>query len=167
MAAVRNPGDQFSIGRVTYFALQGVLAGGTTLFCELPCGRLLTYPDTRIEQKMAPWGEPVPTLTALRANWTPKTTEREWPRSSLWAGLICENCCQSTAASLLRAALLRAELRGLGVVLHVHDELVVEAPEAQAEEQAKILHDIMNTAPDWAEGLPLKADVDIKERFGK
>lgn len=167
MAAVRNPGDQFSVGRVTYFALQGVLAGGTTLFCELPCGRLLTYPDTRIEQKIAPWGAPVPALTALRANWTPKTTEREWPRAPLWGGLLVENITQATAASLLRHALSQADRRGLSVVLHVHDELVVESPESQADADAEILREIMNTAPAWAEGLPIQADVETKRRFGK
>jgi DNA polymerase len=50
-------------------------------------------------------------------------------------------------------------------VLHVHDEIVLEVdnPEAAAQE----LNRIMCTAPDWAQGLPLKAGVKIMSRYGK
>ena len=144
------------------------MVGDLTLFCELPCGRLLTYPDARIGPRMTPWGEEVQGISALRAAWTPKATEKEWPRADLWGGLLQENIVQGTAASLLRSALVRCELRGLNVVLHVHDEIVVEAAEAYCHMgDDLVLHDIMNTAPDWAEGLPLAAEVDVMERFGK
>jgi hypothetical protein len=47
----------------------------------------------------------------------------------------------------------------------VHDEIVLESknPEADAIE----LNRIMCTAPDWAQGLPLKAGVKIMTRYGK
>lgn len=167
MAAIRRPGEMYQVGRVTYFAVEDILVGGKTLFCELPCGRLLTYPDVRIEDKRAPWGEMVPSITALRANWTPKATEREWPRAALWGGLLVENITQGTAASLLRLKLREALSRGLKVVLHVHDEIVVESDKVQADQDREILFNIMNTAPEWAEGLPLKAPVTVSRRFSK
>jgi DNA polymerase len=164
MRAVKNPGTRYNTGRVSYFCVAGILVGAKTLFCELPCGRLLTYPDVRLEMVPTPWGEERLGLTAMRSNWTPKATEKEWPRSSLYGGLLCENATQATAASLLRYALRAALEAGLKVVLHVHDELVVEcAPNAKPD----MLHAIMNTAPAWAEGLPLHAPVDFMRRFGK
>ena len=165
--AVSNPTREYKVGRLTYVAFEGILCGGTTLFCILPDDRLLTYPDARIEQVETPWGEMRPALTALRAAFVPKATEKEWPRTNLWGGLLMENATQGTAASLLRYAVREAEFEGLQIVFHVHDELVVEAGERTHQNIKDELHGIMNTAPAWAPGLPLKADVDVMTRYGK
>jgi DNA polymerase len=165
--AVKNPGQMYDAGRLSYFAVEGVLAGGTTLFCQLPCGRLLTYPDVRIELKETPWGDVQPSLTTLRAAFVPKADEKEWPRSGIYGGLLFENAVQGTAASLLRYALVEADDRGLATVLDVHDEVVAETPLAQLDADKEILRDIMNTAPEWAADLPLHASVEVMERYGK
>ena len=165
--AVKNPGRQYKVGRLAYFAVADVLCGGITLFCELPCGRLLTYPDVRIEMQETPWGEMRPGLTVLRAAFVPKANEKEWPRTSIYGGLLFENAVQGTAASLLRGAVLRCEASGLKTVFHVHDELVLEERKENVPDATAHLHDIMNTAPGWAAGLPLKADVEVMKRFGK
>jgi DNA polymerase len=157
----------YDAGRLSYFAVEGVLAGGTTLFCQLPCGRLLTYPDVRIELKETPWGDVQPSLTTLRAAFVPKADEKEWPRSGIYGGLLFENAVQGTAASLLRYALVEADDRGLATVLDVHDEVVAETPLAQLDADKEILRDIMNTAPEWAADLPLHASVEVMERYGK
>lgn len=163
--AVKTPGEMFKVGRLAYFAVEGVLAGGTTLFCQLPCGRVLTYPDVRVEMKEAPWGEVVPQLTQLRSAFVPKAGEKEWPRTGLYGGKLFNNAVQGTAASLLRSAVREAEMAGLDVVLHVHDELVVES--TVHTDMQYLLKKVMNTAPDWADGLPLKAEVEVMHRFGK
>jgi DNA polymerase I-like protein with 3'-5' exonuclease and polymerase domains len=67
----------------------------------------------------------------------------------------------------MRFAVQQAQDYGLGVVFHVHDELVVEADDAMKEDNGDLLYEVMNNPPEWATGLPLKADVDIMERFGK
>jgi DNA polymerase len=159
---VKNPGRQYFAGRLMYIAVKGILAGGVTLFCQLPCGRWLTYPDVRVEMKEAPWGDLVPQLTMLRAAFVPKAGEKEWPRSGIYGGLLFENAVQGTAASLLRGAVNECYLQDIPVVMHIHDELVVEGAG-----YSKQLHRIMNTAPAWADGLPLAAEVEIMERFGK
>jgi len=163
--AVSNPGQRFEAGRLSYFAVEGVLCGGVTLFCELPDGRLLTYPDARIEMITTPWGEERPTLTAIRAAFAPKATEKEWPRTSLWGGELFNNGVQGTAASLLRYV-IRKLVDEMDIVLHVHDELVVEL---YRDDDCTIdqLEYWMNTPPPWADGLPLKAEVEIMEKFGK
>jgi DNA polymerase len=167
MLAVRNPGRWFNMGRVRYIAADNVLCGGTTLFCELPDGRYLTYPDARIAPRMAPWGEEVPGLSALRSSWTPKADETEWPRVDLWGGLLFENCVQGTAASLLRWLLGAADEPNWGAVLHVHDEVVLEVKSALGNRRAADLTQLMGTGPSWANGLPLKAEATVMKRFGK
>ena len=88
---------------------------------------------------------------------------RSWPRARLWKGLACENITQAAANDVLRCAL--RELND--VVLHVHDEIVLEVPESVAEEAAKMLHSVMRTSPVWANGLPLEAEVNVMKRYGK
>ena len=53
------------------------------------------------------------------------------------------------------------------VVLHVHDEIVLEVPEKDAEAAAQTLHNVMCTPPIWANGLPLEAEVQTMKRYGK
>jgi len=51
------------------------------------------------------------------------------------------------------------------VVLHVHDEIVLES--ATPESSAAKLREVMCTPPDWATGLPLNAETEIMARYGK
>jgi hypothetical protein len=51
------------------------------------------------------------------------------------------------------------------VVLHVHDEIVLETDRPQ--EMAEKLERVMCTPPSWAEGLPLGAEVAIMSVYGK
>lgn len=169
IASVENPGAWYPAGRVRYITLPGVIVGNLTLFCQLPCGRFLTYPDVRIDIEDGPYG-PSKKLTHLRAAFKPKQGEREWPRGSLYGGLLLENITQGSAASLLRHALRECERRELLVVAHVHDEIVVEShtmSKQEYEHDLQALHQIMNTTPEWASGLPLKADVEQMARYGK
>ena len=138
--ALRRPGTEVTAGRITY------LSDGTHLWYMLPSGRILCYPYARFDEDG---------ISYARASWKPRADAAEWPRARLWKGLLCENVVQATAADLLRHA-----LRGLdGVVLHVHDEIVVEGD--------CDLGAAMCRAPDWAIGLPLKASVKKMTRYGK
>ena len=51
--------------------------------------------------------------------------------------------------------------------IHVHDEIVLEVPEKDAEAAAQTLHDVMCETPSWATGLPLEAEVTVMTRYGK
>jgi DNA polymerase len=75
--------------------------------------------------------------------------------------LACENITQATANDLLRHSLRQLD----DVVLHVHDEIVLETD--RPEEMAARLKEVMCTPPAWAEGLPLDAEVAIMSRYGK
>ena len=56
---------------------------------------------------------------------------------------------------------------GLPVVLHVHDEVVIEVKDNEAEQALATVEKIMSTAPVWAEGLPVAAEGIISERYTK
>jgi hypothetical protein len=78
-------------------------------------------------------------LPTLNLHGSRLPARKEWPRARLWRGLACENITQAIANDLLRYA-----LRQLGdVVLHIHDEIVLEVPEADAEAAAARLVHIM------------------------
>jgi len=109
MRAMRNPGHEFTAGRITY------LYDEQHLWYMLPSGRVLCYPFARLEA-----GE----ITYAKASWKPAADATEWPRARLWKGLACENVTQACANDILRFALRRNN----DVVLHVHDELAGEGP---------------------------------------
>ncbi len=140
-AAMRNPGKHIKAARVTY------CFNGQHLWYALPSGRILCYPFARIEDDG---------ITYAKAAWKPAQDAKEWPRARLWKGLACENITQAVANDLLRHALRQVP----NVVLHVHDEIVVEGACPELER-------IMCTPPAWASDLPLKAEVKTMERYGK
>jgi DNA polymerase len=143
--ALRNPGREFNTGRVTY------LYDGQHLWYSLPSGRILCYPFAKFD------GDEI---TYIKAAWKPAADAKEWPRARLWRGLACENIVQATAHDLLRHSLRQLD----DVVLHVHDEIVLETDDPDA---PNTLKQVMCTPPEWAQGLPLNAEVETMNRYGK
>jgi len=72
---------------------------------------------------------------------------------------------QGTAADIIKIAMVRVDERlkrenmQARLILQVHDELIVEAPEAESEKAAKILQEEMENAV--ALSVPLTADAAI------
>jgi DNA polymerase len=143
--AMRNKGHEFKAGRITY------LYDGLHLWYALPSGRILCYPYAKLESDG---------ISYAKAAWKPAQDAKEWPRARLWKGLACENVTQAVANDLLRHALRQLD----DVVLHVHDEIVLETADLEAAENLKR---VMCTAPAWADGLPLNAEVETMKRYGK
>lgn len=145
--ALARQGEIFSAGRIKY------LFRGQHLWYALPSGRVLCYPYARFEDDES--------ITYAKASWKPAADAKEWPRARLWRGLACENVTQAVANDLLRYS-----LRNLNnVVLHVHDEIVVESDEPEIAREAMVR--VMTTPPDWAVGLPLAVEANIMGRYGK
>lgn len=158
--AVSHPKEQFAAGKVSYIYTPGLLDG--TLFCILPDGSCIQYARARLEDVETPFG-PRSTITYLKASYSAEADATEWPRSSLYGGLLAENITQATCACLLRDCLRRLD----DVCLHVHDEIVLEVDETQAEDRRAELAHVMENAAPWAADLPLKADPKIMFRYGK
>ena len=144
--AMRNPKHEFGAGRVTY------MYDGQHLWYALPSGRVLCYPFAKLEADG---------VTYAKAAWKPAADAKEWPRARLWKGLACENITQAVANDLLRHSLRQLD----GVVLHVHDEIVVETD--RPEEVTLEMERAMCTPPDWATGIPLGVEIHAMQRYGK
>lgn len=145
--ALGRQGEIFSAGKIKY------LFRGEHLWYALPSGRVLCYPYARFEDDGS--------ITYAKASWKPAADAKEWPRARLWRGLACENVTQAVANDLLRYS-----LRNLNnVVLHVHDEIVVESDEPEIAREAMVR--VMTTPPEWAVDLPLAVEANIMGRYGK
>lgn len=170
MAAIRAievPGSHFSAGRIYYHYNPDNLDGIGALFARLPSGRDICYPGARTQVVVTKWGAAKLGITAFKAAWRPKKNATEWPRITLWPGLLSENASQAVAtADLLNVAILRlTHDYGLRVVGHTHDEILIETSEP--ERDSMWLKECMETSPDWpgADALPLKAEAGFGFRY--
>jgi DNA polymerase len=135
-----------------------------SLVCVLPSGGRIYYPDARIEDIVPPYcytmGLPlVPKSTVVY-------TSPHGPKS-VYGGLLTENVVQAICRDLLAYAILRCEESGLNVVLHVHDEIVIEVEEANAERALRIIVEIMSDPPEWLADFPLACEAFVTPRFTK
>lgn len=117
------------------------------LFIQLPSGRRLAYAKPRMGENR--FGGEAITYEGVG-------TGRKWERLETYGAKCVENIVQGTARDLLALALLRLGEAGYPVVMHCHDEAICEVPIGQG--SVEEVNRIMAVAPEWAEGLPLKAD---------
>lgn len=117
------------------------------LFVTLPSGRNLSYIKPRMAQNR--FGRESLSYEGVGES-------KKWMRIETYGPKLTENIVQATARDLLALAMLRLRDAGYEIVMHIHDEAVLEVPEgvSSVEEICRI----MAVAPDWAEGLPLRAD---------
>jgi DNA polymerase len=165
MQAWELPGTITTAGRIAFVYREDYLGGA--LFMALPSGRLLTYPrpqwrDVEVKDKDGnPTGEKRRELSFRRAH----------GRTKLWHGTLCENAVQATAADLLRETVTRIEtnpaLAFMPIRLTTHDEIVVEVDEARADEAKAILRREMLTLPEWAAGLPIQSEEQVRRWYTK
>ena len=140
--------------------MPNALNGLGALYCKLPCGTYLTYPNPRVTKEVNWWGQDQLTLSAIKGNFTPKVGAQYWPRVRLWKGLTTENVNQAICATLLRG-----KLRMINAVLHTHDEIVVEVDEDVVDSAVYLLHRHMTSAPTWMKGCPLAVEVETGTRY--
>lgn len=163
MSAIHVPGRQFDAGKLSYVFTEGSHNGLNTLWCRLPSGDVIAYPDARIERMLMPWGKMADQITALKGNWHPKQGAKQWPRFKVWKGLLSENVTQATCASLQKRALTASLDAGLDVVGHTHDEILIETDDPATD--GGQLQTIMETGFDWSAGLPLNAEMEYGLRY--
>lgn len=85
-----------------------------------------------------------------------------------WHGAkLVENLVQACARDVFAHGLLEAEKRGVKTLWSVHDEIVAEAPENEAQHVLTALEDAMRQVPEWMPGLPLEVEGEIMERYRK
>lgn len=85
------------------------------------------------------------------------TTGRKWGRLETYRGKLVESIVQAVARDLLVHAMTLVAQAGHKIVMHVHDEIVIDEPEDSDFTIADACQ-LMTTPPDRAAGLPLDAD---------
>ena len=92
-------------------------------------------------------------------------TTRKWETTDTYGGKLTENCVQAIARDCLAVNIDRLEKAGYPVVFHIHDEVVLEVPAAQANLDEVVR--IMSQPIDWAQDLPMAADGWVGDYFTK
>lgn len=118
------------------------------LFITLPSGRRLAYVKPRIGVNR--FGGDCVTYEGVGVG-------RRWERIDSYGPKFVENIIQAISRDLLAHALKTVHEAGHRIVMHVHDEIVVETPKAGGATVADIVA-LMCDLPSWAGGLQLDAD---------
>ncbi len=128
------------------FALEGdMVYGQCFLTVQLPSGRKLFYPKPFLQENR--FGK-----MAIHY-YTVGQQTRKWEITSTYGGKMTENIVQAVARDCLAETLKRIDARGLQVVFHVHDEVIIDAPVGVTVEE---ICGLMAEPIPWAPGLILK-----------
>lgn len=82
-------------------------------------------------------------------------TSRKWETLETYGGKLVENIVQAVARDCLIEKIFKLEAAGYNIVFHIHDEVVIDAPQDQKLEDVV---GIMKEPLSWAPDLPLNAD---------
>lgn len=130
------------------------------LLCQLPSGRRLTYPEATLDYTETPWGD-----TKLTLFYMAQDSKNRWSKEKTYGGKLVENITQAVARDILASAMLRLEKWGFPVIFSVHDEVVCEVPEKTRD--IDTYRQLLCELPEWAKGLPLKAECWVGRRYKK
>lgn len=120
------------------------------LLITLPSGRTICYPRAEVGTEYNDgWRGDHDIIEYEGMNQTTK----KWGKVRTYGGKLTENIVQATARDILGMVILRAEERGLNVVFHIHDEIIVEATPDQTLSDVEAL---FSEPIAWCKDLPLK-----------
>ena len=120
------------------------------LFIELPSGRSLAYVRPKV-QEVTKFGKRAWELTFEGVDQGKKV----WGRIDTYGPKLVENIVQAVARDCLAESMMRVADSGLRIVMHVHDEMIIEAQENTTLEEVQ---QAMSIRPTWAPELPLRGD---------
>lgn len=120
---------------------------GEVFTIVLPNGHELHYWRPKIKENK--FGSPGLTYMSLKSGM--------WVREDTYGGKLIENIVQATARDLLGHNMLKLDKLGFDIVMHVHDENVVQTCECSAEDDLKLMLKLMGQDVPWAPGLPMAA----------
>ena len=139
-----------TIGRygVGFIGYQG------NLLIFLPSKRRLMYQQARVEDGK---------IKYMGMN----QVSRKWESMDTYGGKLVENIVQAIARDCLALTMQRLQGAGYDIVMHIHDEVVVEVPAEKAEGHLKKIKEIMDSPISWAPNLILKAEAFISDYYKK
>ena len=112
---------------------------------KLPSGRSLYYPKPFLKLNQFE-------KDALHYYGVNQTTKK-WEVNSTYGGKLVENIVQAIARDCLAETLLRLYEKNYDVVMHIHDEVVIDAYD---DEKLEDVNNILAEPIPWAPGLVLK-----------
>ncbi|MPN16508.1 hypothetical protein SDC9_163852 [bioreactor metagenome] len=130
-----------TVGKIIFSYESGML------FIKLPSGRKLAYAKPRMEKNK--FGTYSLTYEGIGE-------QKKWTRIETYGPKLVENIVQGISRDILAYAMLNLRDKGLDIVMHVHDEVVLEVK--KNERTVDEICDIMTMVPPWAEKLPLRAE---------
>jgi DNA polymerase bacteriophage-type len=146
--AVANPGIVYRVanGRIMF------KVEARWLVMRLPSGRKIRYFEPQLRGDTL-FYQGVDTVT------------RQWGLTSTYGGKVCENEDQGGCRDLLVEAMFGFEDALFPIIMHVHDEPVMEVPIGSLPD-AEVTR-IMCKVPEWAEGFPLAIEGHRGARYRK
>lgn len=129
------------------------------LFIKLPSGRRIAYWDAKLQ-----------TMDDGREHITYAGVDQDtkkWGRQETYGGKLVENVVQAIARDCLATDIMRVQEKGYNIVMHVHDEMIVEVPEDDAENAFRRISESMSTPIPWAPDLPLRGDGYMTKHYKK
>lgn len=118
---------------------------------RLPSGLIMRYGDLKAKE-----GE-------MGVQFSYKTRRG---RVNIYGGKVIENVCQGIARCIMTDQMLMISKR-YPILLTVHDSVVCCVPDDEVDEAAAYVDECMRHTPDWAEGLPVRGDVETGKNYGE
>ena len=115
------------------------------LFIQLPSNHKLAYIRPGIADGR--YGRPVITYEGM------EQTSKQWVTLETYGPKIVENIVQAVARDCLGEAMIQVDAAGYKIVMHVHDEIIMEGPGS-----LDAVNAIFGESISWAPGLLLKAE---------
>ena len=120
------------------------------LFIKLPSGRKLCYWDTRLKTDPNDGRKHIVYMGVNQET-------KQWGETETYGGKLVENITQAIARDCLAISMQRVSALDYKIVMHVHDEMIVDVPVKDTDALSRI-NACMGEAIPWAPGLPLKGD---------
>ena len=95
---------------------------------------------------------------------TGATDDISWTR--IYGGKVTENLIQALARIVVSEQ-MTAVGQHYHVAFQVHDEIIITAPEEQAQHAEKLIVEIMSTPPSWASTLPVACEAGTANNYGE
>ena len=157
--AVKNP------KKVTeYNGIKFKVHGGF-LVMKLPSGRCLYYCNPHMRMREHPTTGNIKEGISF---WGMNMMTNQWCLQDTYGGKLTENAVQALCRDILADSMLRIEENPdspYRLIMHVHDELVVEVPEGLG--SIAEMEEIMSVSPLWAPDLPVTAEGWRGKRYRK
>lgn len=128
---------------------------GEFMTIQLPSGRKLFYYGPKFKDKKI-GRSMMPTRVLCYQGVVQET--KQWGEIDTYGGKLTENIVQAISRDLLGNSMLNLEANDYHPVCHIHDEVLCEVPEENAQAYYEEMASIMGTPPEWASDLPLRAD---------